>query len=246
MPSHTYREVWVEGPQYRIIPTRFPPVNFFERYTPPELMDAAFEIESLTNERLLEQVGELHRVAPEDRVSGPGASVVMAAFTHTGNPSRFTNGDFGIYYAGRELETAIRETVFHRERFLAATAEASCEIEMRVHKGTVNKPLVDVRGAEFSHLLQPDPAHYGVSQQFGAQIRATCAWGILYPSVRHPGGECIAALRPPAVSLPVQSKLLAYHWNGKRIDKVYEKKEIVLDLGHSSESPHLLHPLTES
>ena len=48
MSSPTYTEVWVEGPQYRIIPTRFPPINFFERYTPPELMDAAFEIESLT------------------------------------------------------------------------------------------------------------------------------------------------------------------------------------------------------
>lgn len=244
--SSTYKEVWVEGPQYRVIPTRFPPVNFFERYTPPELMDAAFEIESLTNERLLAQAGDLYRVAAEDRVSGPGASVVMAAFTHTGNGSRFTNGDYGIYYAARDLETAIRETVFHRERFLAATSQAPCEVEMRVHKGTIAKPMVDVRGAEFAHLLDPDPAQYSLSQQFGAQVRNSGAWGILYPSVRNNGGECIAALRPPAVSLAVQSKLLAYHWNGKRINKVYEKKEILLELGRSSDSPRLLHPLTES
>lgn len=230
MSQSMHREVWVEGPQYHIVPTRFPPINFFERYTPPELMDAAFEIESLTNERLREEVGELHRIAPQDRVSGPGASLVMAAFTHTGNSSRFTNGDFGIYYAARDLETAIRETVFHRERFLAATAQAPCEIEMRVHKGTTLKPMVDVRGPAFAHLLNPDPAQYAPSQQFGAQIRASGAWGILYPSVRQQGGECIAALRPPAVSLPVQSKLLAYHWNGKRICKVYEKKEILLEL----------------
>lgn len=245
MSSPTYTEVWVEGPQYRIIPTRFPPINFFERYTPPELMDAAFEIESLTNERLLEQVGDLHRVAPEDRISGPGASVVMAAFTHTGNGSRFTSGDFGIYYAARDLETAIRETVFHRERFLAATSQAPCEIEMRVHKGTVVKPMVDVRGEPFAHLLNPDPTQYAVSQQFGAEIRATGAWGILYPSVRKSDGECIAALRAPAVSLPVQSKLLAYHWNGKRICKVYEKKEILLELGETDHAPRLLHTLND-
>lgn len=242
-PPH--REVWVEGPQYRIIATRFPPINFFERFTPPELMDAAFEIESLTNERLREEVGELHRIAPEDRISGPGASTVMAAFTHTGNPSRFTNGDFGIYYAARDLETAIRETVFHRERFLGATHQLPCEVEMRVHKGTVVKPLIDVRGSEFSHLLDPDPAQYAISQQFGAHIKSSSAWGILYPSVRKQGGECIAALRPPAVSLPVQSKLLAYHWNGKRICKVYEKKEILLELDSDSK-PQLLHTLSET
>ena len=230
MPHPPYKEVWVEGPQYRIIATRFPPVNFFERHTPPELMDAAFDIEAMTNERLREEVGELHRVAPTDRVSGPGASIVMAAFTHTGNLSRFSNGDYGVYYAARDLETAIRETVFHRERFLAATAQAPCEVEMRVHKGTVIKPMIDVRSQHFAHLHNPDPDAYGPSQQFGASLRASGSWGILYPSARNPQGECIAALRPPAISLPIQSKLLAYRWNGQHIDKVYEKKEILLTL----------------
>ena len=240
MSTPAHREVWVEGPQYRIIPTRFPPINFFERYTPPELMEAAFELESLTNERLREEAGELFRIAPQDRISGPGASTVMAAFTHTGNPSRFTNGDFGIYYCARELETAIRETVFHRERFLGATLQTACEIEMRVFKGTVEKPLLDIRGADFAHLLNPDPDAYATSQQFGADIKARNTWGILYPSVRNPVGQCIAALRPPAVSLPVQSKLLAYHWNGKCICKVYEKKEILLELDEKEDSASLL------
>ncbi|HVL00395.1 MAG TPA: RES family NAD+ phosphorylase, partial [Dongiaceae bacterium] len=196
--DESLREVWLDGPQYRIIPTRFPPINFFERYTPPELMDAAFEIESMTNERLREETGELHRIATEDRVSGPGASIVMAAFAHIGNPSRFTDGQFGIYYCGRELETAIRETVFHRERFLAATQQTACEIEMRVYKGTLEKPLLDVRGVEFAHLLNPDPAAYAVSQQFGARIKQSNAWGLVFPSVRNPLGQCIAAFRPPA------------------------------------------------
>ncbi len=237
MTDSNHKEVWLQGPQYRIIPTRFPPVNFFERYTPPELMDAAFEIESMTNERLRQQVGDLQQVNVEDRISGPGASIVMAAFTHIGNPSRFTNGDFGIYYAACELETAIHETVFHRERFLGATQQAPCEVEMRVHKGTVLKPMIDVCSAGYTQLLNPDPNQYTASQQFGKTIRATGAWGILYPSVRNHGGKCIAVFRPPAVSMPVQSKLLAYHWNGKRISKVYEKTEILLQL--DSQKPAL-------
>ena len=235
MEDH-YKEVWVEGPQYRIIPTKFPPINFFERFTPPELMEEAFEIESLTNERLMDQVGELSHVALRDRVSGPGASVVMAAFTHTGYASRFTNGNYGVYYAARDLETAIRETVYHRERFLEYTAEPACEVDVRVYKGTVEKPLIDLRHSRFAQYMQPDPEQYSSAQLFGAKLRATECYGLLYPSVRKPDGECIAAFRPTAISLPVQSKWLVYHWDGKRIAKVYEKKEMLIDLA-TSEKP---------
>ena len=231
------KETLIEGSQYRIIPTRFPPINFFERHTPPELMEEAFELESLTNERLLNEVGILQQVKTEDRVSGPGASVVMAAFTHIGNPSRFTDGSFGIYYAGRCLETAIWETIFHRERFFRATAETACDIDMRSYHGKINKPLIDIRSEPYRHLLHPDPARYAPAQAFGMEIRSRDHWGILYPSVRHSGGECIAALRPPAVSVPVQSTHLSYHWNGEFIDAVYEKKSLKLEFGDNRLQP---------
>lgn len=231
------KETRVEGSQYRIIPTRFPPINFFERFTPPELMEEAFELESLTNERLLNEVGLLQQVKPEDRVSGPGASVVMAAFTHIGNPSRFTDGSFGIYYAGRCLETAIWETIFHRERFFAATNEPACDIDMRSYNGTITKPLIDVRSEAYSHLLNPDPDCYGPAQEFGMKLKTENHWGIIYPSVRHKGGECIAALRPPAISVPVQGCHLSYHWNGEFIDAVYEKKSLKLEFGDNRLQP---------
>ena len=125
---------------------------------------------------------------------------------------------------------AIMETVYHRERFLAATREPVCDIDVRVFKGTVQKPLVDIRAKQFKYLLDPAPEKYAISQQFGAAIRGLEYWGILYPSVRKPGSECIALFRPTATSLPVQSKLLAYHWNGERIASVYEKKQILINL----------------
>ncbi len=230
-----YKHKWISGPQYRIIPTKYPPINFFERYTPPELMEEAFELESMTNERIRSEVGDLLKVAVEDRISGPGASIVMAAFTHSGFGSRFTNGEFGIYYAALKLETAIKETVYHRERFLNSTNESPCELEMRVFKGTVEKPLIDITDESFNHLLNPDPTQYHTSQQFGAQIKSENHWGILYPSVRHQDGLCIAALRPPAISVPIQSKLLAYHWNGERIATVYEKKQILIEFEKAEE-----------
>jgi hypothetical protein len=211
--------------QYRIIATRYPPIDLFERLDLDDTRKRAlWALQGRINPRLRQAAGDLERVRPEDMVSGPGASTVMAAFTHTGFPSRFTHGDYGIYYASRRLETAIRETVFHRERDARERGIPAQEFDMRAFVGTVKKPLYDVRRG-YPALHDPDPASYPVAQAWTRQLldRDPDAWGIVFNSVRHEGGECIAALRPPAVSLPTQGPLLSYVWDGERVTEVYEK-----------------------
>lgn len=205
-----------EWSTYRIIPSHYPPIDLFERIYDPEDLELAFEIEAMTNERLLDQTGDIQRVAPEDRVTGPGSSPVMAAFTHLGFGSRFANQEFGVYYAGDSLEAAVAETVFHKERELAAAGEASIELTMRAYTGKVALALHDIRGPEFRRYHVPDPDSYGESQAFAAQWRSKGANGFLYRSVRHPGGECIAAFKPKAVTIPVQGPHLKYFWDGDK------------------------------
>ncbi len=207
--------------QYRIVSSEFPPINFFETLVEPGLMEELFYIEGLTNDRLRDEVGAITLVDPEDRVSGPGSSPVMAAFTHSGVESRFSDGSFGVYYAAKSLKTAIEETKFHRARFLAYTQEDPGEIDLRAYVGEAAKPLHDVRRAEYGHLHDPDD--WQPSQAFGLEIRVARSWGIVYRSVRDPGGECIAALRPPAVTIPRPGPHLSYVWDGTRIVRVYEK-----------------------
>jgi hypothetical protein len=163
---------------FRIIPSKFPPINFFERIVAPEQMEAVWYLESLTNDRLRDQMGDVSLVAANERIAGPGASVVMAAFTHVGNPSRFSNGSYGVYYAARSLETAVRETAFHRARFLAATQQAPGEIDMRAYVGKPKEPLMDLRLPRFKHLHDPDD--YTASQAFGAVYGARKATGDSY------------------------------------------------------------------
>ena len=210
--------------QYRIISSEYPPINFFERLVRRELMDALYYVESLTNDRLRDEVGDIALVAVEDRVSGPGASVVMAAFTHIGEPSRFSDGSYGIYYAAKDLDTAIAESKHRRAQFLWSTREEAGEIDMRVYIGEVAKPLVDVRGNAFDFLYLPDDWTQG--QRFGREVKDRNAWGIVYRSVRRPGGECIAAFRPPAVTIPQQGPHLSYVWDGSDITRVFEKSLI--------------------
>ena len=212
-------------PCYRIIPSRFPPISLFETVADPADLAAVYEIEAMTNDRLREETGALSLVPPEDRISGPGTSPVMAAFTHI-NPDgdRFTDGSYGAFYAGLSLETAIAETRHHRIQFLQATAEPAQELDMRVYAADLDAALHDIRAMRESQPLLYHPASYAVSQQVARELRDAGSDGIVYQSVRHDGGECAAVFRPRLLSACRQERHLCYVWDGVTIGTVYEKK----------------------
>lgn len=204
---------------YRLISSAFPPISVFEDVLDPADLDLAFVIEGLTNERLLDEAGVLQRVPVHDRISGPGASPVMAAFTHIGAVNRFSNGSFGIYYCASSLKAAIAETAFHRARFLEATGEGPLELTLRAYINSIIKPLHDVRTLKAVH--DPSLDSYPITQRFATRFREAGSWGLLYRSVRAPGEECAAVFRPPAVSIPVQGPHLRYVWDGQAITEVF-------------------------
>jgi hypothetical protein len=213
---------WI--PSYRIVPSRFPPVGLYDRVADPADLEAVFAVENLTNPRLRQEAGEISLVAPADRVSGPGTTPIMAAFTHL-NPegARFSDGTYGAYYAGRSLSTAVAESRYHRERFLMRTREDPIELDMRTYLADLRGDLHDIRRRKD---LRPvyDPENYSASQALGRDLRAARSDGIVYDSVRDPGGECAAVLRPRVLSPCVQGPHFGYVWNGSTIMTIYEKK----------------------
>lgn len=216
--------VW--KPCWRIIPSRFPPIALFERVTEPDDLEAIFELESLTNPRLRDEVGEISLVPPEERTSGPGTSIIMAAFTHL-NPegSRFSDGSYGVFYAANDLETAIAETRYHRERFMRATKQEHMELDMRVYVTDLDGELHDLRGQKTTQPLVYHNDNYGAGQHLAKTLRKEGSNGIAYDSVRWEGGECVAVFRPRLLSNGRQERHLCYVWGGNRISKVYEKRE---------------------
>jgi hypothetical protein len=209
----------IRWPQaYRIINARYPPIDVFERVADPADWDALYAIEQLTNPRVRDEWGEIAIVPVDERISGEGASWVMAAFTHLGKPSRFTDGAYGVYYAARQLETAVYETAYHFGRFLASTAEPrGTTMELRtLFSERLDRRYHDVReGFEDLH----DPDDYAPAQRFGAGLRAAGSDGIFYRSVRHADGDCLAVFRPKAIPIPRQGPHLRYHFDGARIDR---------------------------
>lgn len=212
-------------PCWRIIPSRFPPIDLFERIADPADWDALIELESLTNDRIRNDVGDISLVPVEERVAGPGASVIMAAFTHP-NPegSRFTDGSYGLFYASREFETAVAETRHHRERFMRATAQSRIDLDMRVYLLDLEGDLHDIRGRRREMPTIYHTESYAGSQHLAKTLRAEDSSGIAYDSVRHDGGECAAVFRPRLLGNVRQERHLCYVWDGARIKDVYEKR----------------------
>ena len=209
---------------YRIVPSRFPPIGVYDRITDPADLEAVFAIEALTNPRLREEEGALKLVSKEHRISGPGSTPVMAAFTHL-NPegSRFSDGSWGVFYAAHSVATAVEETVYHRERFLAATAEPACDIQMRCYRTSIDSKLHDIRSG---WQAAQDPDSYTASIILARELHAADSNGIVYDSARHRGGECLAAFHPDVVAPCTQAQHLVYRWDGHRISQVLEVSEL--------------------
>ena len=211
---------------WRIVPSRFPPIGVFDRIADPADLDALYAIEALTDARLRNELGALSSVPKERRISGPGSTPVMAAFTHR-NPdgSRFSDGSWGVFYAGRRIATAIEETVYHRERFQRATAEPPIDLEMRCYRCAIDGRLHDLRGGwPEAH----DANDYAASRTLARRLRSAGSNGLVYDSVRDPGGECVAAFYPDLVASCVQARHLIYRWNGERIAAVLEIGKVSL------------------
>lgn len=211
---------------HRLIPSKFPPVTLFDWADSPEELEQIALLEGLTNERMLSELGKINAIDKDDWIGGPGSTPIMAAFTHAGFDTRFSDGRFGVYYAASSLETAIKETSFHRERFYRASNEKPCSISMREYLGTIKKPLLDMTDKRYEELFNPDPACYSLSQAFGKKIHEEKHWGLLYPSIRHVNGLCMAIFRPPALTIPTQGCHLRYIWDGQRISEVYQESRI--------------------
>jgi len=147
----------------------------------------------------------------------------MASFCHLNRDgSRFSDGTWGVYYAAARLATAAAEVSYHRGRFLAATRQEPIDMDMRVYVAAVHKPLHDVRGARWNAVHDPDD--YQPSQALARRLRLARSWGLVYRSVRDPGNECIAALRPKTITLPVrQAQHVTLRWNGTHIEQWYTK-----------------------
>ena len=206
---------------YRIIRSIYPPIDLFEDIADPADWEAITASDAKINGAMAVAAGDLSKIPAKRRVAGAGASWVMAPFVHcsTLRPGRFTDGSYGVYYAGDSETVALAETIHHHQRLMAATAEEpGWTSDFRVLVGSIDHDLHDVDAIPRVR----DPVDYGPSQSAGAALRAAGSDGVTWESVRQPGGRCIGAFWPDVVTIPVQGAHYMYHWDGTRVNRIWK------------------------
>jgi hypothetical protein len=204
-------------PSWRVTATRHPPVAIFELVASADEFDALNELE-MAHSAHYDDVSLLLALPRSEWAFGPGSGHVMAPFAYR-SPSRFSDGSFGIYYAGLDERTAIREVAYHRGLFLAATREPACVLEEQLLRARISGELTDIRGEQSTRPEWYAAAtdRYAEPQALGASLWRSGAAGLAFSSVRNPGGDCVGLFRPRAVQGCRQLRPLRYLWDGVKI-----------------------------
>lgn len=185
-------------------------------------LQAIFELDAATNDRLLAENQRLPGIGPEELVFAvPHAAVVNAAFCHA-NPlgSRFNGPDRGAWYAGFDLETSQREVAFHKAVQLAEIDRLEDSVTYDDYLADFSATFHDLRRAHRAFRDCLDPDSYVASQRLAEDLLHDGALGVVYPSVRHEGGTCVASFRPALVMNVRKARTYRFTWSGTPVPKV--------------------------
>lgn len=218
---------------HRLLPAKYSP-NYDSVLTRIAADDAdlqaVFELDNATNQRLQAEENQRPDMTARELVFHiPNYRIINAAFAHP-NPfgGRFSDARRGAWYAAFELRTAQAEVLFHKEIEYAEIGwTVREEVQYDDYLADFSAPFHDLRpgfkhetpdaggdAEQFAACL--DPASYVVSQQLAAELLLAGSLGVVYPSVRRPGGTCLACFRPSVVSNVRKTTRYTLIWTPKR------------------------------
>lgn len=194
-----------------------PPV--LAQLVPEDQLDALQEIEMATSGRLVGQNRGTEGVDPNEFVYNvPHAAFINAAFAYA-RPrglNRFNGPARGAWYAALDVQTCLEEIIFHMTRELADAGDFNAVVEYAEMHASFAGEFLDLRDLPNAPAcLHADPAiAYPHGNAVADAARARGLNGIVYPSIRHPGGTCYAALSPHAVQSVAQGAVWRIIWSG--------------------------------
>jgi RES domain-containing protein len=190
---------------HRLIPAQYADggASVLARLTDdPKTLDAIFELDNATNDRLLAESRLLPGIDERELVFGiPSYRIINAAFCHPSpGGARFNSPDRGAWYASFELKTSQVEVAYHRQLWLAETAwDEEDTAGYADYLADFRAEFHDLRSST-EHADCLSPTGYAASQALASQLLELGSAGIVYPSVRRAGGTCIACFRPVLVT----------------------------------------------
>ena len=189
---------------HRLIPTRYSEDGdgvLARLGLPQSQFDNLLQLEGATNDRVSGEANLLPGISVHELVFGvPNCHIINAAFCYARpGGTRFSGSYRGAWYAGFTRKTAQVEVAYHYAQGLREINWQEKEmVSYRDYLADFHAKFHDLRNTHgFEDCL--DPASYRASQHLAAELLHKGSAGIIYPSVRHPGGTCVACFRPALV-----------------------------------------------
>ncbi|MFZ3482125.1 RES family NAD+ phosphorylase [Sphingomonas sp. 3-13AW] len=182
-----------------------------------EEADELAEIEGATSRRLVAQSRGVEGLSSGSLIAGrPNQGFINAAFVYAQprSPNRFNGTSRGAWYAALDTETAIAEVGHHMTHHFSEVSSFEGVVEYAELFADFIGAFVDLRGAT-AECLDPNPKiGYPAGNLLAEEAMAADVNGIIYPSVRRPGGTCLAVLWPHAVQNVTQGAVYRLIWAG--------------------------------
>ncbi|HWF98081.1 MAG TPA: RES family NAD+ phosphorylase [Steroidobacteraceae bacterium] len=202
---------------HRLIPSKYGDASVLARIADDDAhLAEIFDLDNATNDRLLAENDRSPGIGVHELVFGvPYYRIVNAAFSHP-HPlgGRFNDPERGAWYTAFELKTAQAEVAFHRTVHLAEIGRFHDEVTFDDYLSDFSAEFHDLRGQDaFRDCLDPDS--YVQSQALAERLQAQGSLGVVFPSVRRPGGTCLACFRPALVGNVRRKATYGFRWSGE-------------------------------
>jgi hypothetical protein len=213
-----FDEVRISGIYRRLIPSKFPTIDVYERLGSQALKDEAIRLEALTNPRLISQGRILASADPND----PTTASQLQNWNHA--PFTYPNIEGGHFlprpYPVLELapddRAALARAIIRREEFLARTDDPPQGLDMRVISNSVSGTFADLR--PISSVLDQQSRW-----EIGRKLYDGGATGILFGLPEVGGAEFVGIFSKQAlIGSAMQAAHYRFQWDGRSIAKVYD------------------------
>lgn len=199
---------------YRLIPSRFPPIEIYDRLGLLEASTAK-QIEALTNPRLRDPRRDLTKDT-KDAMSGDAfQNWNHAPFVYPNRDgTRFFDRWTPAIELAADLQTALAISVGKRTRFLTASQESAINLDMRVLKQSISGSFLKHVGSD-SDLSEDD------RRQIGRKAREGDLQGIFFQPSERRNATGYAVIDQRSLGRAVQAAHFRFVWDGTRISTIY-------------------------
>ncbi|SIT56149.1 conserved hypothetical protein [Mesorhizobium prunaredense] len=212
-----YRQIPIEGHYRRLIPSKYPTIEIYEKFSSREMQAFATMLETITNPRLAAKSRITGGNTSADPISPKLQNWNHAPFSYPmPEGTHFLPPPYSVMELASDVRGALARAVLRREEFLSRTDEPVCGVDMRMITNKVVGSFVDLRG------VPPDMAQAD-RWALGRDLYENGAVGVVFGLAELPGCEFISIFNADVlVEKAVQGAHYRFRWDGRRINRIYD------------------------